>query len=234
MGVRGAGRLGRDWFRFRPGLLAAGEGHGGLEIPAVSYASPYGIFGYFVDACPYQGRMGNAVNSDHQRASLIGALNGAGGPTYVAGFVVPVVVDPVKRKARRRPGSNRSEERLKARVPFGAYGDSTPPVIAVGAIARLVAARTHGFPNQVFRRLLTTARVPMRHSALGTTPAGNRSATYQVVMVDGPDRSTFATTEPPRHLAALRCRFQNYPASESFSDHRPILRGAVAVIGPKQ
>jgi hypothetical protein len=92
---------------------------------------------------------------------VIGLLFG-GGPSDVAGFVVPLVVRPtINGVLRGRPGADMGKERSKIGVPLSTYADTFGGIESIVRVAcRSAATFSHAAPSTVLRRAGSAVRAP--------------------------------------------------------------------------
>lgn len=84
------------------------------------------------------------------RPARVVVLHNASRPSHVAGFVVAVIVDAVKRQFRRWPLADVCEEGGKTLAPTFANLNASPAVIAERFLLLIVTARFHALPQLIF------------------------------------------------------------------------------------
>jgi hypothetical protein len=165
----------------------------------------------------YLGPLGNrsrhTVNADGSVRSLVPGLRGPSSPSAVAGFVVPVDVDPIDRVFRGRPGPHVGEECLVGFKPTLAHGDPTATVVVKLWVGGPVAPRLHVLPRSVFNGLVCTVSphgvadsLPLKAAARPRCPMHKRRCPRS----NG--RTAVALACPSQALAGPRRRQHGQPA----------------------
>lgn len=120
-----------------------------MIAPTHTHTSPQGVAGDQQDFRPFGQAMTGCAIGDHDVVSSIANLRFAGGPSDVAGLVVPVVVDPVEGEIGVRFPAHVGKEVFK-RKPSVADGDAPASVVCVLFPVGVVDAHQHPLPRHVF------------------------------------------------------------------------------------
>ena len=163
------------------------------------------------------------VNSAQWVPAGISVLLRTGRPAAVAGFVVAVVVDAIKRMYRRWTSSHVRQE-VREVLPAVTYGNAPPAVIPIRRISRIAASLSHLLPGvelwvicqpvnyQPFRRLFEFKAIATPRFSVAEVFAGHGSLSAAITAAapHGLSRSSIWMTA---HGAAC----QDGPATESLS-----------------
>ena len=123
-------------------------------------------------------------------------LFGSSRPSAVARFVMPVVVDSIKRKSWRA-ATHVCQERAEIVSPAFADGDSTGAVILVGGILRIRAASFHVAPARILGGIGGSVSDAFEtHARTSETSARDSLAGAEAHLSDVFDGSTGATASP--------------------------------------
>lgn len=156
----------------------------------------------------------------------VSVLLGLCGPSTVAGFVVPVIVDAVECPAER-PWSHVREEVLERVHPSLTDGDSAASVVLPVPGVRISAALAHGGPTVKFRGGSTASAVPMRGSGpesfggliVTQAPTASRVAVAQLLSRRLLPTAAITLTCPGRMRVSTAARaFQDGQPAESLTD----------------
>jgi hypothetical protein len=164
-------------------------------------------------------------------------------PSDIARFVIPIIVDAVKRKPGRA-GSYIRKEGLERSHPPVANGDATPAIRRVAGRPRVQAPVLHVGPNGVLGRGVHTVSAthtygePVRRQPLGSKFFGETTATAtiapsQATPADNANRAALATAFKTPGFSLSRGFCDDRPASELLSCfHSSLLeRGSSCVNG---
>lgn len=151
------------------------------------------------------------------------------GPSAVAGFVIPVIVDAVNGGAGAGPGSHIGVEAREV-MPAFAHSDSSAAVVRKALVVGIAASVLHGGPSGVLAASLhpmLSASLASRNPHLATEAAAGLAApTSKRVAPDGPRISALAVHGPLETIWTY-----DSPATENIAYLNAHRRNASSILG---
>jgi len=121
----------------------------------------------------------------------------SGCPTYVAGFIITVVVDAINRMICRWTATDIGKKVLETTPPLRTDSDTPAARVVIPSVLGIRAARDHGVPTVILSAplMMTQISMPSRH-ALATASTRPGCTSSQVTGAHNAGPSAIAPAQP--------------------------------------
>lgn len=172
--------------------------------------------------CPFGETSGFAVPCHQSVFARVSTLLNGKRPHTIPWFVGSIVIDPIKRVARRWPWTHVGEECREVMAPSVADADAASSVVFVVDRVRVVTTPQHTLPYGVFgtvRHAVAAVCIAALETLAVQASAAFRVSVSQFRSNDNGRSSAITATDPVCRLALTMCSREYSETPEAFAAH---------------
>lgn len=186
-----------------------------LNAPSFGEAIREGVWVHPDSSCPLCYGKCNAIMRDIVGRALVIVLLFVCFPSHVAGFIVPVIINPSYGCSSERLQSHVCKEVIEGVSPFIADCNPTESIVCETWVVRIVAARSHVLPTTIFARLSACSVGCVSVSGYSAPSAtGLRFTISESYTDDDQLRAALASAVPVRTFV----RFERFSSVTDYSE----------------